>query len=110
MLTMIAPSVAADPGFRAWFDRAGNLGATPAMSLAHWAEVFANDVRRLLPQIRVPTLVFHREIVSVPFLEVGQGRFLGEHVPVAKYIELSGSDALYGWAAPVSFSMRSRNS
>jgi len=95
MLTMIAPSVAADPAFRAWFDRAGNLGATPAMAHAHWAEVFVNDVRLLLAQIRVPTLVIHRENVSAPFLEVGHGRFLGEHIPGAKYVELSGSDALY---------------
>jgi class 3 adenylate cyclase len=95
MLTMIAPSVAADPAFRAWFDRAGNLGATPAMAHAHWAEVFANDVRLLLAQIRVPTLVIHRENVSAPFLEVGHGRFLGEHIPSAKYVELPGSDALY---------------
>jgi class 3 adenylate cyclase len=95
MLTMIAPSVAGDPAFRAWFDRAGNLGSTPAMAHAHWAEVFANDVRRLLPQIRVPTLVIHRKNVSAPFLEVGHGRFLGEHIHGAKYVELSGSDALY---------------
>ena len=32
MLRMIAPSVADDPSFRAWFDRAGNLGATPTMA------------------------------------------------------------------------------
>jgi class 3 adenylate cyclase len=95
MLTMIAPSVAGDPAFRAWFDRAGNLGATPAMARAHWAEVFANDVRRLLPRIRVPTLVIHRQSVSAPFLEVGHGRFLGEHIPGARYVELSGPDALY---------------
>ncbi len=95
MLTMIAPSVAADPAFRTWFDRAGNLGATPAMAEAHWAEVFTNDVRPLLPQIRIPTLVIHRENVSAPFLEVEHGRFLGEHIPGAKYVELSGSDALY---------------
>jgi len=95
MLTLIAPSVAADPAFRAWFDRAGNLGATPTMARAHWAEVFANDVRLLLPQIRVPTLVIHRKNVSAPFLEIEQGRFLGEHIPGAKYVELPGSDALY---------------
>jgi class 3 adenylate cyclase len=95
MLAMIAPSVAGDPAFRAWFDRAGNLGATPAMALAHWAEVFANDVRRLLPQIRVPTLVIHRENISAPLLEVGHGRFLGEQIPDATYVELPGADALY---------------
>ena len=95
MLRMIAPSVADDPSFRAWFDRAGNLGATPSMAFVHWREVFANDVRELLPQIRVPTLVIHRDNVSAPFLEVGHGRFLGQHIPGAKYVELFGSDALY---------------
>jgi class 3 adenylate cyclase len=95
ILAMIAPSVAGDPAFRAWFDRVGKLGATPAMAQARWTEVFANDVRELLPQIRVPTLVIHRENVSAPFFEVGHGRFLAEHIPGAKYVELSGSDALY---------------
>jgi class 3 adenylate cyclase len=95
MLQMIAPSVADDPAFRAWFDRVGNLGAAPAMAFAHWTEVFTNDVRELLPLIRVPTLVIHREKVSAPFLEVEQGRFLGENIPSAKYVELSGSDLLY---------------
>jgi class 3 adenylate cyclase len=95
ILAMIAPSVAGDPAFRAWFDRVGKLGATPAMAQARWTEVFANDVRELLPQIRVPTLVIHREHVSAPFFEVRHGRFLAEHIPGAKYVELSGLDALY---------------
>lgn len=95
MLRLVAPSVADDAPFRAWFDRAGNLGASPSVALAHWREVFGNDVRELLPLISVPTLVIHREDVSAPFLEVGQGRFLAEHIPGAKYVELSGSDALY---------------
>jgi class 3 adenylate cyclase len=95
MLRIIAPSVADDPAFRAWFDRVGNLGAAPAMAVAHWTEVFTNDARELLPQVKVPTLVIHRENVSAPILEVGHGRFLGEHIPGAKYVEVSGSDVLY---------------
>ncbi len=95
MIAMIAPSVASDPAFRAWFDRAGNLGATPAMAHARWAMVFANDVRPLLSQIRVPTLIIQREDVAAIFLEMGHGRYLGEHIPGAKYVELPGVDALY---------------
>jgi len=94
ILTMVAPSVAGDPAFRAWFDRAGNLGATPGMAEVHWAEVFGNDVRPLLAQIRVPTLVLHRQDVAAPFLEVGHGRYLGKQIPGAKYVELPGADAL----------------
>ncbi len=95
ILTMVAPSAAGDPAFRAWFDRAGNLGATPAMAEAHWVEVFGNDVRPLLAQIRVPTLVLQRREVSATFLEVGHGQYLGEQIPDAKYVELPGADALY---------------
>ena len=95
ILTMVAPSAAGDPAFRAWFDRAGNLGATPVMAEAHWVEVFNNDVRPLLAQIRVPTLVLHRRDVTAPFLEVGHGQYLGGQIPGAKYVELPGADALY---------------
>lgn len=95
ILNLVAPSAAGDPAFRAWFDRAGNLGSTPAMAEARWVEVFGNDVRPLLAQIRVPTLVLHRRDIEVPFLEVGQGRYIGEHVPGAKYVELPGADALH---------------
>jgi class 3 adenylate cyclase len=95
ILTVVAPSAAGDPAFRAWFDRAGNLGATPVMAEAHWAEVFGNDVRPLLAQIRVPTLVLHRQEVVAPFLEVGHGRYLGSRIPGARYVELPGADALH---------------
>ncbi len=95
ILAAVAPSAAGDPAFRAWFDRAGNLGATPVMAEAHWAEVFGNDVRPLLAQIRAPTLVLHRQEVTAPFLEVGHGRYLGNQIPGAKYVELPGADALH---------------
>ncbi len=95
ILTMVAPSASGDPVFRAWFDRAGNLGATPVMAEAHWAEVFNSDVRSLLAQIQAPTLVLHRQDVVAPFLEVGHGRYLGNQIPGAKYVELPGVDALY---------------
>jgi len=95
MIAMIAPSATGDPAFREWFDRAGNLGATPAMAQARWTAVFSNDVRPLLSTIDVPTLIIHRRDVVAPFLEVGHGRYLGEHIPGAKYVELPGADALY---------------
>ena len=95
LLAMIAPSVGGDPAFRAWFDRAGNLGATPAMAHAHWATVFTNDVRGALPRIQVPTLILHRTDVAAVFLNVGHGRYLADHIPNAKYVELPGVDALY---------------
>lgn len=94
ILAMLAPSAADDPAFRAWFDRAGNLAVTPAMAQAHWRTAYTNDVRHLLPQIRVPTLIMHRANISA-LLEVGHGRYLAEHIPGASYVELSGVDTLY---------------
>jgi class 3 adenylate cyclase len=95
MVAMIAPDAVHDRAFREWFDRAGNLGAAPAMAEARWRVVFSNDVRPVLSKIDVPTLIIHRKDIVAPFLEVGHGRFLGEHIPGAKYVELPGADALY---------------
>ena len=94
-LGMIAPSARSDPDFRAWFDRAGNLGAAPAMAQAHWVTVFTTDVRHLLAEVRVPTLILHRTDITAPYLGVGHGRYLAAHIAGAKYVELDGTDALY---------------
>jgi pimeloyl-ACP methyl ester carboxylesterase/class 3 adenylate cyclase len=48
------------------------------------------DIRSILPSIRVPTLVLHRR--DDQYLRVGHGRYLGEHIPGAHYVELPGSD------------------
>jgi class 3 adenylate cyclase len=55
----------------------------------------AADVRHLLPQIRVPTLIIHRADIAYPPARVGHGRYLAEHIPEAKYVELPGADTLY---------------
>ena len=48
------------------------------------------DVRDLLGAIRVPTLVLHRTgDMAVP---IQAGRYIGEHVPGAKFVELPGID------------------
>jgi len=51
------------------------------------------DVRHLLPLIQVPTLILHRR--DNRFIRVGHGRYLAEHIPGAKYVELAGEDHLY---------------
>ena len=50
------------------------------------------DIRDVLPAIRVPTLVVHRAGDRV--IPVEAGRYLAEHIPDAKYVELAGSDHL----------------
>jgi class 3 adenylate cyclase len=46
------------------------------------------DVRAVLPTIRVPTLVLHHtDGVIIP---PAKGRYIAEHIPDAKYVELPG--------------------
>lgn len=92
-LARVAPSVASDPAFRSWWDRAGQRGASPATARAILAMRYRADVRSLLSSVRVPTLVLHRRDNVV--VRVEQGRYLAEHIPGAKYVELSGADCLY---------------
>lgn len=91
-LMPVAPSVAGDSAFRAWFDRAGNLAVTPAMARAMFAARLEVDVRDLLPEITTPTLVLQRHDT---LFSVGHGRYMADHIEGANYVELPGSDTLY---------------
>jgi class 3 adenylate cyclase len=85
-----APSVAADPHFVRWWDEAGRKGASPAIARAYQNALLEADVRSLLPTVGVPTLVIQRRD-TLWFLP-GHGRYLAEHIPGARYVELPGSD------------------
>jgi class 3 adenylate cyclase len=52
--------------------------------------ICAIDVRDVLPAIRVPTLVIHR--AGDRYIRAANGRYLAEHIPGAKYVELPGDD------------------
>ncbi len=89
MAEVIAPSKANDEGFRTWLARAERLGVAPDTIGSH----VHVDVRALLPALHVPTLVLHR--TGNRFLDVGAGRYLGEHIAGARYVELAGDDHLF---------------
>ena len=84
------PSVADNPAFRDWWDRAGNRAASPAMARAAIGIERDADVRPLLPLIMTPTLILHRR--DNQFFAVEHGRHLAEHIADAKYVELEGAD------------------
>ena len=92
-LAVFAPSVADDPTFRAWWDRAGNLGATPAMARAIQRAEWEADVRHLLPAVKAPTLVIQRTGISFGAPE--RSRDMADHVSGARLVELPGADWLY---------------
>jgi class 3 adenylate cyclase len=101
VLKVIAPSVADDEAFRAWWDLAGNRAASPSMARAFNKAVTESDVRDALPRITAPTLILHRD--SSQFVHAGHGRYLAEHIAGSRYVELPGADALYwvGDTAPI---------
>lgn len=91
-LEIRAPSVAADPRFRDWFGRYLRMSASPGAAQALMRMNAEIDVRDVLSAIRVPTLVVHRS--GDRAIPVEMGRYLGERIPGAKFVELPGPDHL----------------
>jgi class 3 adenylate cyclase len=92
-VAVIAPSKANDPTFREWWARGERLGVGVDEGAANLRAAFEQDVRSLLPTINIPTLVLHR--AGTRMIRVGAGRYLAEHIPGAKYVELPGEDHPY---------------
>src|SRR5207249_2140351 len=64
--------------------------ASPGMVRALMLLNMQVDIRPLLPAIAVPTLVLHR--TGDRLVSIEQGRYLAEHIPGAKLVELPGID------------------
>jgi class 3 adenylate cyclase len=91
-LPVLAPSMADDPALAAWFARLQRLAASPSEARVLLTAAADLDVRETLPRIRVPTLVMHRSQDSA--WDPRHSRYLAEHIPGARYIELDGVDSL----------------
>jgi class 3 adenylate cyclase/pimeloyl-ACP methyl ester carboxylesterase len=88
------PSVAGDPGVREWYAHAERTLGSPAMAAKMSQALGMVDVREEAKALRVPALIMHR--TDDPAIPVGQGRWLAENVPNARWVELDGVDhALY---------------
>ena len=86
----VAPDVLRDPAAVQWYTSYVRRGASPGAYKAIRLMNAEIDIRDLLPTINVPTLVLHRAHES---LRDGS-RFMGEHIPGARMVELPGSDHL----------------
>jgi pimeloyl-ACP methyl ester carboxylesterase len=80
------------PSFRsvrqlAMFER---MCASPGMARATFEALFRIDVRPILPTISAPTLVIHAR--DDPVVGVQAGRYLADHIPGARYLEVDGAD------------------
>jgi pimeloyl-ACP methyl ester carboxylesterase len=90
-MELFAPSVGDDPTLRTWFARLQRLAASPGEARAMSYASVDLDVRELLPHISVPALVMHRPEERV--WDVRHSRYLAEHIPGARYVELEGVDS-----------------
>jgi class 3 adenylate cyclase len=89
----VAPSLMSDPEFMEWAGRLERLAASPSTIRRIFELIGKFDVRDILPSIRVPTLVLHRR--GDTFIDIQHSRFLAEHIPGAKFVELDGGDNMY---------------
>jgi pimeloyl-ACP methyl ester carboxylesterase len=85
-LSVAAPSLAHDPNVRAYWARYQRLSASPSAATRFLRATNEADVRHLLPQIEVPTLVAHAERdVMVPN---ALGRYVADHISGAEFLAL----------------------
>ena len=87
-----APSRQHDPAFREWWSTYLRMGASPGAALALTQMNADIDVRHVLPTVRVPTLVLHRDGDECLTLE--EARYLASRIPGARLVELPGDDHL----------------
>jgi len=90
MLNTFGPSAAGDRSLREWIGKLQRLsmGPTAATQLSGMNE--RTDVRPILGSIRVPTLVLHR--TDDQAIDFRHSRYLAEHIPEARLVELPGRD------------------
>jgi pimeloyl-ACP methyl ester carboxylesterase/class 3 adenylate cyclase len=72
--------------------------ASPGMARASLETSFRVDVRPVLPTITAPTLVIHAR--EDPVVPVQCGRYLADHVPGARYLQVDGRDHLPWFTEP----------
>jgi pimeloyl-ACP methyl ester carboxylesterase len=91
-LEVWAPSFAASAENRAAYARFQRQAASPAAAAALLRMSWQIDVRPILPSIHVPTLILHRRHERA--FGVKHARYLADHIPDAKYVEMPGVDHL----------------
>jgi class 3 adenylate cyclase len=88
----LAPSLAGDPEWRAWYSKLERLAAGPGQVEELMLLAGEVDVRDVLSSIQVPTLVMHRD--NDPLIDVRHSKYLAEHIPGAKLVSMPGADNL----------------
>ncbi len=89
-LELFAPSRAGDAAYSDWWARLLRTGSSPQGAADLLAMYEGLDVRHALASVRAPTLVMHRR--GDRLIPVEAGRYIAEHIPGARMLELGGDD------------------
>jgi class 3 adenylate cyclase len=84
------PDVPVDDALLRDLARGERQSMPPAVVGAFFRWLYAIDVRAVLPAISAPTLVLHT--VENRLVSIERGRFLAQHIPNARLVELPGAD------------------
>ena len=88
--------MADDQGIRKWWAGMLRASGSPASAAAMLRMSLDTDIRNVLGSIHVPTLVLH-EVGDIP-APIEGGRYVAEHIPGARFIELPGDSHLFFFA------------
>jgi class 3 adenylate cyclase len=89
-LDLFAPSVAADPSIRRWYQRFARQSASPGALLGFFRSMEGYDLQPLLRHVTVPTLVTQARRDRM--VHVTMGRYLAAAIAGARYIEYDIDD------------------
>jgi class 3 adenylate cyclase/alpha-beta hydrolase superfamily lysophospholipase len=88
----LSPHSTDNQRLRNWYARLERLAASPGTAARMMRMNGDVDVRAVLPSIQVPTLVMHR--TGDQMVDIRHSRYLADHIPGARLLELSGDEAL----------------
>ena len=91
--SMIIPSRADDARFLAEFMQLARSAISPGAVAHYFGQAVSVDVRDLLPHVAAPTLVLQR--AQGPIVSSEMGRYVADHIPQARYVEIDGIDHLW---------------
>jgi len=89
-MEVFAPSSLGSKTARDWYAKRDRYAATPATKIAMGLTFLSVDVRSILAQVNVPTLILHRRGDRV--VSVHGARWLARQLPKAELMEFPGPD------------------
>jgi class 3 adenylate cyclase len=93
MQRVLYPSLADDEAFKRAHRERSLQATSPSVARALLATTWRDDARQALSAIQAPTLVVHRR--GDRAMRLAHGRYLADHIPGARLVELDGEDHVW---------------